>query len=179
MTFKEILTSPDLIQGAIELFTRVRNIPYRLGLDGNPDKLFSEGVGNCTRKSLYLLSKLPPLGYKVEVGIAVFDWRQLPIPDEIISLLKKPVQRHMFLFANGQQIDPTWHPGIPGFTVSEWDGINPTPLGVPAIKIIKPNPAILQVRALASSLKNLISPVDQEPTLFNDAFNHWLEKQQN
>src|SRR3990170_3123074 len=156
MVLKETLISPDLIQEAIDLFTRVRNVPFRLGLDHNPDKLFKEGVGHCDRKHLYLLPRLQHLGYRVDIGIAIFDWRQLPIPDTIISLLKDPIQKHMFLFANDQAVDATWPPGMTGFTTNSWDGINATPLGVEAIKIFKPNPAILHARILAGDLRDLI-----------------------
>lgn len=169
------------IQQSVELFKRVRNFPYRLGLDGDPDKLVTEGVGNCTRKHLYLLPKLKQLGRKTEIGVAVFDWRQLLIPEEIISLLKDPIQAHMFLFVDDKPVDATWPQDLPpGFPSNQWDGINATPLGVTALEIIKPNSLIFQTRLIASStfnvLRNLLGK--EKLTPFNDAFNQWMERLQ-
>lgn len=180
MTLETLPSNEARIQQAIEFFTQVRNIPYRLGLNGDPNKLISEGVGNCTRKHLYLQPRLKQLGYKVDIGIAIFDWRELPIPDEVISLLNDPIQRHMFLFVNDQPIDATWPPGIPDFPVIEWDGINATELGVSAQKIIKPNLLILQARSIASLTINAFRTItaNEQSTLFNDAFNSWLERVQ-
>jgi len=177
--FSERLGSKEVrVRQGVELFTKVRDFPYRLGLDGDPNKLVTEGVGNCTRKHLYLLPRLKQLGYKPEVGIAVFDWRQLPIPEEIISLLNDPIQAHMFLFVDGKPIDATWPPYLPvGFSSNQWDGINTTPLGVTALEIIKPNPLIFQTRLVAGYtfkvFRNFLGK--EKPTPFNNAFNLWIE----
>lgn len=97
---------------AIELFYQVRDIPYVLGLNGDPRGLLSEYKGNCTRKSLYLKWKLEGLGYKVDLANAVFDWRELPMPRGIVDLLGEPTQDHMFLFVvdgeNEMMVDATW-----------------------------------------------------------------------
>jgi hypothetical protein len=165
------------VQQGIELFAQVRNIPYRLGLDGDPNKMVNEGVGNCTRKHLYLQPRLEQLGYKVDIGIAVFDWRQLPIPNEIIFLLNDPIQAHMFLFVDSKPIDATWPPGIPGFLSSQWDGINATPLGVSALEIIRFNPLVFKARSMASRTVDSFKKIadQRRPTPFNDTFNLWLE----
>jgi len=165
------------IQQGIGLFEQVRNIPYKLGLDGDPNKLVSEGVGNCTRKHLYLLPRLGQLGYKIDIGIAVFDWRQLSIPKEIVSLLNDPIQTHMFLFVDGNPIDATWPPYLPGFSSDQWDGVNSTSLGVTALKVTRFNPLIFQTRLSASSAFNILKNLSEKgkPTPFNNAFNLWLE----
>lgn len=168
------------IKRGIDLFAQVRNIPYRLGLDGDPNKMMNEGVGNCTRKHLYLQPRLKELGYKVDIGIAVFDWRELPIPNEIISLLNDPIDTHMFLFVDNKPVDATWPPGIPSFFSNRWDGVNATLLGVAAIEIIRFNPLVFKARSTAARtvdfLRNRINW--RRPTPFNNAFNSWLEQVQ-
>lgn len=165
---------------ASEVFGKVRDIPYILGLDGNPNRLLVENVGNCTRKHLYLLPRLQALGYKVTVGIAEFDWRELPIPIEITNLLKDPIDTHLFLYAsldgNETVVDATWDFGMPqGFPVNAWDGYNSTQIGVSPIKIHRENYQVLKARALASAARRSIRQ-DRKPTPFNHAFNNWLHR---
>lgn len=168
-------------QAAITLFTNVRDIPYALGADGNIEGLVDDRIGGCARKHLYLLPRLQKLGYKVDIGIAHFDWRNLPIPSDILSLLKQPVQHHMFLYVGADEfvleIDATWDKGMEplGFPVFDWDGVSSTGLTVNAINPRPQNQLILKARAVASSVLKQLRNIDEnQPTPFNDAFNAWL-----
>ncbi|MEK7526321.1 MAG: hypothetical protein AAB546_02485 [Patescibacteria group bacterium] len=165
---------------AAEFFERAKNVPYVLGLDGNPNRLFVENAGNCTRKHFYLASRLQTLGYQVALGVAEFDWRNLPIPTEITSLLKNPVDSHLFLYAtygNGEMIvDATWDSGMPqGFLVNTWNGHDNTQIGVPAIRIYRENYQLTRAKALMGSVVRSVRQ-DRKPTPFNDAFNEWLHR---
>lgn len=168
-----------LLAQATDFFYTARDIPFRLGLDGNPYKLLSENLGNCARKHFHLGSQLKKLGYKIDLGVAEFDWRDLPIPPEITSLLKNPIDSHLFLYVttpegNHITLDATWNPDMPpGFTVNTWNGKDNTPIAVPVIKTYKEKYQRVRTKALAGSFKRSINP-NQKPTPFNDAFNHWL-----
>lgn len=167
-------------QAAIELATKVRDIRYALGADGNTENLFEDGVGGCARKHLYLLPRLQQMGYRVNIGITQFDWRRLPIPAEILSLLEQPVQHHMFLYVGADrpvaELDVTRDKGMKplGFPVFEWDGVSPTGLTVNAINAHRQGLFILKARSLTSSTLRQLRNLDNQPTFFNDAFNGWL-----
>ena len=165
------------------LFTKVRDIPYVLGLDGNPNKLLSEYKGNCTRKHLYLANKLIPLGYKVSLGVATFDWKELPIPNRITNLLKDSIDTHLFLYValNGLEnvVDATWDSQMPeGFIKNNWNGENSVPICVPVKNTWRENVNIFQTKALVGQLLRIIRNgfESKKPTPFNDAFNEWLER---
>lgn len=165
---------------AADIFERVKNIPYTLGLDGNPAKLFVENAGNCTRKHFYLADRLRALGYRVGLGVAEFDWRNLPIPDKITKLLKNPIDSHSFLYVsyaeNEISVDATWDPNMPqGFIVNTWDGQNNTQIGVPIIRIYRENYQLIRAKALMGSVVRSVRH-DRKLTPFNDAFNEWLRR---
>lgn len=165
---------------AAEIFERVKNVPYVLGLDGKPNRLFVENVGNCTRKHFYLASRLQTLGYQITLGVAEFDWRNLPIPTEITNILKNPVDSHLFLYATyggGEMvIDATWDSGMPqGFLINTWNGHDNTQIGVPAIRIYRENYQLIRAKALMDSVVRSVRQ-DRKPTPFNDAFNEWLHR---
>ena len=111
---------------AQELFTLVRDIPFVLGAEGKPETLIRDNYGGCVKKHLFLAPRLKRIGYKVDIGIAQFDWRELPIPDDILALLKQPIQYHMFLYLNkngrSSIVDATWDKGMSekGFPINEW-----------------------------------------------------------
>src|SRR3989344_6791763 len=123
-------------QTAVNLTLAVRDVPYSLGSDGNTEGLLSEGIGGCARKHFYLMPRLQRLGYKVAIGMSQFDWREFPIPRDILSLLKQPVQHHLFLyfgFNNPENVlDVTWDNGMGplGFPVFHWDGYTSTGIAV-------------------------------------------------
>lgn len=166
---------------ASRLFRTVRDVPYVLGVDGNPDKLLIDNLGNCTRKHLYLLPQLQALGYKVTLGITEFDWRDLPIPPNILQLLKDPIDSHLFLYAsldgNEMIVDATWDSGMPeGFIINDWNGVNSTLIGVSALQVRKESYRVLQTRATLLTALSYLRPVKNRPTPFNDAFNGWINR---
>ena len=173
---KEYLTS------ASELFIKVRDVPYILGVEGKTETLLEDNFGGCTRKHLFLLPRLKQMGYEVKIGIAQFDWRELPIPKDILNLLKQPVQYHMFLFLNKKtksfMADATWDKEMNkfGFPLTEWDESNQLNLGIKPISVDKQNLFLLQSRSFVSesikTLNNILRVKHNTP--FNDAFNNWL-----
>lgn len=181
LELSSIVDRENIIEEAKRLFVTVRDIPYVLGSDGNPQKLFLENKGNCTRKHLYLAEKLLNLGYKIELGVATFDWRDLPIPGDIISKLKDPIDTHLFLFATfGWEesiVDATWDKLMPaGFVKNSWDGISSTPIAVPAQGVRKENVNNFYFKLFAGNSMRFIRGKAgfKKPTPFNDAFNSWL-----
>ena len=172
---EELLPAP-------QLYVKVRDVPYVLGAEGKHDTLLEDNFGGCTRKHLFLALRLKQMGYKADIGIALFDWRELPIPGDILNLLKQPIQYHMFLFSNrgGEDfvVDATWDKEMQklGFPVFEWDESSQSNLGVKAISIHKQNLFVLRSRSIvSSSLKSItVTLKGKQDTPFNDAFNNWL-----
>jgi hypothetical protein len=174
------------IKKAIKAFYQVRNIPYVLGLDGDPNKLMSDNKGNCTRKDLYLANQLEELGFDVILGIASFSWAELPIPQAFVDLLASPIDSHMFLYAshkskNNQltRIDPTWDPGLrkKKFPINDWDGVSSTPLGVKDHSIRTENLKLFWTKSAIRKIVNdlrILNGNKPKPTPFNDAVNNWL-----
>jgi len=167
---------------AQELFTLVRDIPFVLGVDGKPETLIRDNCGECTRKHLFLAPRLRKIGYKVDIGLAQFDWRELPIPNDILLLLKQPIQYHMFLYLkkNGIStvVDATWDKDMieKGFPLVEWSDSGEMKLAVRPINICAINLPVLQARSVVSQSINNVKKLIHGPqkTPFNDAFNNWL-----
>ena len=168
------------VEGAL-LFSKVRDVPFVLGSQGNTEALLQDNRGCCSRKHLFLLPRLKGIGYKVGIGIAVFDWRDLSIPFEIISLLRNPIQYHMFLIANGEReeflVDAAWDKEMHmkhGFRLIEWDEQNTT-LGVDPLRSFRISSLELKFRSKVSAIMNeRKAGHNLVPTPFNDAFNNWL-----
>jgi len=182
---RELEKNPEIVkQEAVKLVNDVREIPFRMGMDGNPNKLVSEGYGNCVRKHLYLAPRLQNLGYQIAgIGIATFDWRKFNIPEEIISKLRDPIDSHTFLYLKNLEgkeilVDVTWNPEMPpGFPISSWDGEHSTAIGVTPLSITKENYDLFRNRvALFGVIRETrILVAGKKPTPFNDAFNKWIE----
>lgn len=177
---RRILSEERIQEEAAQIFTRVRNIPYVLGTKGDATSLLRDNKGHCTSKHFYLLPKLRQLGYKTKIGIATFDWRDMPqIPKEITSLLHDPIDKHLFLFAqrNNREmvVDASWDPGMPeGFPINSWNGYDQTKIGVPYLSIQRYAYPVLTARVTVSSALHKIFTTHSKPTPFNDAFNEWI-----
>ena len=163
------------------LFSKVRDVPFVLGAQGNSETLFQDNRGCCSRKHLFLLPRLKERGYKVGIGIAVFDWRDLPISIEVLSLLRNPIQYHMFLITNGEKgkflVDATWDKEMcmkHGFRLIEWDEQNTT-LGIDPLRSFKISSLELKFRSKVSTILSARKEGNNHIlTPFNDAFNNWL-----
>lgn len=115
----------------IDLFKQVQRIPYKCR--GNPQKLFEVNLpyANCSQKRELLNHLLQANKYQTRYLDAVFDWRDLPIPKDILKILKQSgtFQRHHLLEVRVDntylKVDPTWNLelGSKGFPVTfQWEG---------------------------------------------------------
>lgn len=183
MQKERLSTQEGARQKAVLLFEKVREVPYKLGLDGDPTKLFRDGYGNCVRKLLYMAPRLGLLDYKVtSVGVAIFDWKDLRVPKATLRLLSDQYDLHPFLYIknhNGEeiQIDNSWDSKMPeGFRKLNWDGESSTGIGVQPIDMYKENIGMLSVRVLMSVVAAGARKIsgNKRDTPFNDAINKWL-----
>lgn len=169
---------------AVDLFYQVRDIPYVLGLDGDPQKLQSEGKGNCTRKCLALAPELIEAGYDVLLGIVAFSWAEL-VP-QFAHLLADPTDTHMILRVRPPRhgdwisIDPTWDRELAqcGFPISQWNGFSDTKLGVTPLRPFETKwLSTFRAAGIARETMSLFRGTMQtahKPTPFNDAVNAWI-----
>lgn len=120
------------------LFEFVQKIPYRISRFDSKFKSCSESVnislekGDCRHKSLLLYNLLLERNFDASKVVAIFDWKDLPIPEEILGILKKSGTRmvHSLLKVRINEhysiyVDPTWNTelGRIGFPVTKrWDG---------------------------------------------------------
>ena len=115
----------------VQLFEQVRKIPYKVcKFDKdiiNPDIPY----GDCRHKSELLYSLLSKEGYGVKRLKVEFNWQDLPIPKNILSLLKisGTIFPHDSLLVkiNNKwiKVDCTWNPELEkkGFPITKnWDG---------------------------------------------------------
>jgi len=119
----------------IKIFEKVQKIPYRVS-PFNENKIKRNlKFGDCRHKSFLLAKLLKKVGVKVKIIKVIFDWKDLPIPKEILSTLKNSstVQVHTIVWAkihgNYLYLDPTWPTYLEkkGFPVTkDWNGLEDT-----------------------------------------------------
>ncbi len=122
----------------VKLFHFVQNIPYRVSFFDDSFSHGGESVsifikrGDCRHKSLLLYNLLQEKNFDVDKMKVIFDWKDLPIPKEILEILKKSGTRWssdaLKLNINEHYpvyVDPTWNFELSdvGFPVTKvWDG---------------------------------------------------------
>ncbi|MEK6926971.1 MAG: hypothetical protein AABX11_00915 [Nanoarchaeota archaeon] len=122
----------------IEIFKKVQTIPYKVCKydESQIDEKLKEG--DCRHKSTLLFNLLKKEGFEVKKIKVIFNWKDLPLPKKIISLLKKSssIWDHdavaVKINSNWIKVDCTWDPALKniGFPVTiNWDGKSDT-LGV-------------------------------------------------
>lgn len=118
----------------VEIFERVQKIPYQVckydedTIDKNLKK------GDCRHKHFLLKKLLEDEGFEVKETRIVFDWADLPLPKNILKILKAgTVWDHNSLKVkiNGKwvKVDCTWNPKLKNkrFPITEnWDGESET-----------------------------------------------------
>ncbi len=157
----------------IELFEKVQSIPYRC----RSEEFFYSGIlhpyANCNQKRNILRILLDNEGFESRDLDAVFDWKDLPIPEEILKILRNSgtQQKHHLLEIRINEdylrIDPTWNPELKdkNFPVTEnWNGESDTQQ-ITNGKIRFYNPAFEKI---------YLPYFPQERRDFAREFNQWL-----
>jgi len=160
------------IQKIIELYNKIQRIPYYCLTERDPDLLIKKNKGSCSEKHLYLGKEFKKLGIPVRYLLIKFDWRNLPIPKEIISKKDSPIGWHLALKIKPDKkwllVDATWDSKLKkaSFPVTKnWDGKSNTKLALKPIETIELDKAQpKQVRRY-------------ENRKFYHALNKWLESQ--
>ena len=120
----------------VEIFENVRDIPYYALEKRDPQKLMQEGRGSCLEKNVFLARRYEGIGIPVRYFLIDFDWRNLPIPEEIISKRSDFFSKHLAIKIKKERwiwVDSTWDSKleIAGFPLTrQWDGNTDTKLAV-------------------------------------------------
>ncbi len=119
----------------IELFEKVQAIHYRCRSEEFSYSEIMPPYANCNQKRNILRILLEKEGFESRDLDAIFDWKDLPIPEEILKILRNSgtQQKHHLLEVRINEdylkIDPTWNPELRrrNFPVTEdWDGESDT-----------------------------------------------------
>lgn len=119
----------------IKIFEKVQKIPYRVCKFDKSEINEYLTRGDCRHKHYLLKQLLEKEGYKVKEVKVIFDWKNLPVPLEILSILKNSGTKwdhdslKVLIDGNWIKVDCTWDPGLKqkGFPITEnWDGKSDT-----------------------------------------------------
>ena len=123
----------DLLSARIAAFIKIRDIPYHVSVQGEPDFC-------CSSKATLLQSELAVLGIESRPVIVRFSWRSLSLPASVLQYEHQELETHQYLEVripeSGQwvEVDPTWDAGLaPLFSISSWDGLHDTRLAVESL----------------------------------------------
>lgn len=160
------------IKKIVELYKKVQRVPYYCLDKRDPDLLLKKNKGSCSEKHLYLGKEFQKLGIPVKYLLIEFDWRDLPIPQEIIKKKDSPIGWHLALKIRPDKkwilVDATWDTKLKkaGFPVTEkWQGKTNTKFA------FLPKQIIELKKAPPEQIKR------PENRKFYNALNGWLEKQ--
>lgn len=123
-----------MVSGIIELFEKVQRIPYRVCRYSEDEIDENLQRGDCRHKHFLLKRLLEQEGFEAREVKVIFNWKDLPIPETILRILKSgTIWDHNSLKVKiGKRwvkVDCTWNPELKkkGFPVTEnWDGISDT-----------------------------------------------------
>ena len=178
----ELIGQRPAVEVAICVFELVRRIPYRLGRwSGDPDSLFNLGAGDCRHKAAAQRRTMSRAGLSVRPVKVLFNWADLPIPSEILSILSETRGFHDTVEVNVSErwmlADATWDPPLArvGFPVmASWGGMTPT-LGVTegALQIFREGG--LPADANPYDYFGVRWPERARTNEFNTALNAWMQ----
>ncbi len=121
-------------QKLINLFYKVQRIPYQVCKYEELKVNEHIGKGDCRHKSTLLKALLEKEGFQTRRIKVIFDWKDLPIKSEILTILKSgTVWDHDSLEVKIDdkwiKVDSTWNPELKeiGFPITEtWNGMSNT-----------------------------------------------------
>lgn len=158
---------------SIQLFDKVRDIPYRIPINSNEEDFC------CNGKARRLRKLLEQEGLQARYVVCSFRWSDLDIPKKILNLTDDDFSTHVYLevlIANRWiKIDPTWDAGLKDILpISEWDGETDTTLAVSPIETY----SIEKSEEIMSHCEPEQVAVDRNDKNhdFEEALNSWLEQ---
>jgi hypothetical protein len=118
----------------VELYKKVQAIPYKVCRYDESEIDENLEHGDCRHKAFLLKTLLEKEGFDVRKISATFDWRDLPLPEEMLNILRSgTIWDHTLLEVKTNdrwiKVDCTWNPELKekGFPVTEdWDGKSDT-----------------------------------------------------
>ena len=170
---------------AAKLFRQVQKIPYQISdfdeTDHHLKEVVNTGIkqGDSRHKSLLFYNLLQQSNYVADKVKTIFDWKDLPIPAEILGILKKSGTRWVhdvvrFKVNDNYSVivDCSWNLELKkkGFPVTEdWDGVSNT---------IPITPGKIDVYDLDKFNKEKHNiHIDKEEAMhFAEELNKWLRK---
>ncbi|EFE53636.1 Tat pathway signal sequence domain protein [Providencia rettgeri DSM 1131] len=164
------------------IFELVRRAPYQLGSwNGDSMQLFQQGYGDCRHKAAAVNMLLNLGGVISKKEIVRFDWADLPIPNEILSILPQTQSFHdtVIFDLDGKHLllDATWDIDLAnaGFPIMPyWDGNSST---WPVTISNEVTPMILPRSGQDIYTANQLKwPVKEKTIEFNKEMNIWLSK---
>lgn len=161
----------------IQIFEKVQKIPYQVckydenEIDENLEK------GDCRHKHFLLKKLLEQEGFNVKEVKVIFNWEDLPIPKEILEILKAgTIWDHNSLRVKVNKkwikVDCTWNLELKekGFPVTEnWDGKSDTK------QVTEGKLDFYDIDKYSKDKR--IHIVKEEAYAFADALNKWLTNQ--
>lgn len=178
-------------ESRIEIFNRVRDIPYfvdleMLGLEKGPEKMLKCNGGSCTPKHYLLGMMYERIGIPVKYCTYSFWWHKQDVDytEDVLKAAKKlPATYHLaceaMIEGSWVLVDATWDPPLraANFPVNErWDGKSDTLLAItPEEKNI-----CTTLKERDEDYKARISPYTSGDKLqlsrFSKKLNKWLEE---
>ena len=162
----------------IKIFENVQKIPYKVcKFDENK---IDENIqhGDCRHKSVLLKRLLEEKGFKVKKIKVIFDWKDLPLPKDILGILKKSdtIWGHSSLLVEIRKkkilVDASWDPPLAKavFPVTKkWNGASDT------LPVSKGKTEILSLEEYKKRKKYIrLDPTEIKN--FALALNNYLEK---
>ena len=119
----------------IAIFEKVQKVPYKVCMF-DKDSINEElEYGDCRHKSHLLFMLLKQESFEVKKIKVLFDWRDLPLPKEMIAILKESDKVWLHDSVEVKvgdkriKVDCTWNPELEkaGFPITKnWDGTSDT-----------------------------------------------------
>jgi hypothetical protein len=160
----------------IKIFNQVQKIPYKV-CKFEPEKIdCGLKEGDCRHKSTLLYNLLKKDVFEVKKIKVIFDWKDLPIPKEILSKLNESStiwDHDAVALKQGRKwlkLDCTWDPALTkaNFPVTKkWDGVSDT---------LQVTEGKLEFYDTENYIKDSrIHIVKEEAYAFAEALNKWME----
>ena len=180
-TVREWTEGRNALEARINIFNKIRDIPYAIITEINDYDRFSDilkiGKGSCSPKHLLLCEMYQRLGISVLLAVYPFRWDEVELdyPPKLMKLAQAlPTSHHLACMVDikGELVlvDATLDPALKemGLLVNEeWDGVSNTQLAITPsgdVQIHHPSEAVY-----------MTAQRDEESLAFYRELNRWLD----